>query len=395
MISIDPTVLIVMGEAIVGLIVIVAVIVVVMVKRQRRTQALLAELNNRLQQTANDRQVVYENMLGDLFEEGDDGECATVAQGLVAQENEFYGRLIEMYMKRNSSTLRQLDKHMQEFSASYTDVIADMRAKIEEGAALEASELTAQLEKMASEHEVVAREIEEVRAENERLGRDLDQAYKEIDQAMSEYSAAFRGPNGEILEKSEENEKHQGSGAEGAEVAAAVAEPAAAQEPVDENNAPPVEAGMAAAGDDEDVLAQWREALGEAETQPPDAASATPASDAPNHDAVSEPPVERQVPSAGGKGDVPAAGLLDVEDEMPSRRARAAAGAAASAPAGESAPLQGLLTAAEEDDLLAELDALGIGDDDLPELGDIRAKSEDIIDLADDGDLPGLGVEKK
>ena len=391
MISIDPTVLIVMGEAIVGLIVIVAVIVVVMVKRQRRTQALLAELNNRLRQTANERQVAYENMLGDLFEEGDDGECANVAQGLVAQENEFYGRLIEMYMKRNSSTLRQLDKHMQEFSTSYTNVIADMRAKIEEGAALEASELTAQLEKMASEHEVVAREIEEVRAENERLGRDLDQAYKEIDQAMSEYSAAFRGPNGEIIEKPEENEKHEGPGAKGAAAAPAVAEPVAAPDPVDDDNAPSAGTGMAAAGDDEDVLAQWNEALGEAETAPPDAGSGTPASDAPNHGAAGESPVESQVPSAGGVDDDSAAGLLDVKDEIPSRSARAAA----SAPAAEDVPLQGLLTAEEEDDLLAELEALGIGDDDLPELGDIRAKSEDVIDLADDGDLPGLGVEKK
>ena len=405
MISIDPTVLIVMGEAIVGLIVVVAVIVTVMIKRQRRTKALLAELENRLRQSADERQAAYENMLGDLFEEEEGEDGANVAQGMVAQENEFYGRLIEMYMKRNSSTLRKLDQHMEEFSASYTDVIAAIRGKIEEGAALEASELTAQLQKMAEEHEIVAKEMDEVRAENARLSHDLEQAYKEIDHAMTEYNAAFRGPTAE--EQSTPRQHSDGvpppPPPPEPEAPVGVADQPAVVEHHDEPRP------QSAADTDEDaLLAQWNEALDEAGAQQPDEADDVDVAPGAVSDnvAVGETAETAEPSSSVNEASVPAAGLLSVEDEIPSRDTVAEQSSAGGPSDGllsepENEPvhiadpsLNEVLSEHEEDALLAELDALGIGNDDLPELGDLRTQSPDIIELADEDDLPAGDIKK-
>ena len=110
--------------------------------------------------------------------------------------------------------------------------------------------------------------------------------------------------------------------------------------------------------------------------------------------------------SSVNEASVPAAGLLSVEDEIPSRDTVAEQSSAGGPSDGllsepENEPvhiadpsLNEVLSEHEEDALLAELDALGIGNDDLPELGDLRTQSPDIIELADEDDLPAGDIKK-
>lgn len=191
MITIDPTILIVLGEIIFALAIVIVVILVRWVMLKNRDKAAVTALEGRLTRNEDKRQEWYQNILTEGQEQPDTA-FKDMAQGWVEKENKFYGKLIEMYMHRNSTAMSSLDKLLHDYSSSYMDLVITMRDRLGQEQSNLTEETKAQIERMAEEGVKIAQEMEILRGENERLSKELASAYSEIEQAMKEYSLAFR-----------------------------------------------------------------------------------------------------------------------------------------------------------------------------------------------------------
>lgn len=191
MISIDPTILIVMGEIIFALVVVIIAILARWMMLKKRDKAAVTALEVRLTRNEDKREEWYQNILTE-GQEKPDSAFKEMAQGWVEKENKFYGKLIEMYMHRNSTAMSSLDKLLHDYSSSYMELVVMMRDQLGEKEANINEETRVQIERMAEEGVKIAQEMEVLRGENERLSKELANAYSEIEQAMKEYSMAFR-----------------------------------------------------------------------------------------------------------------------------------------------------------------------------------------------------------
>lgn len=194
MIKIDPTVLIVMGEVILALLVFVVAALVYFIKSKKRDKQAVEVLQGRLEDNVEKRQEMFEKLIGEASGNGEDedGTNRKMAQEWVDNENKFYNRLVEMYMQRNSSALKSLDKLLHEYTSSYLDLVTLMRERVETQEADFPDEMKQQLERLEQDGHKLASEVDKLKQENQRLSKELEQAYSEIDQAMREYSQAFR-----------------------------------------------------------------------------------------------------------------------------------------------------------------------------------------------------------
>lgn len=191
MISIDPTILIVMGEVIFALLVVIVIFLVRWGMSRKRDKEAVTVLEGRLSRNANTRQEWFTKMMAEGKDDIDPA-MKDMACGWVEKENKFYGRLIEMYMQRDSTAIRSLDKLLHEYSSSYLELVTNVRDQLDKEKAELSEEIKAQIEKMAGDGVKLAQEMELLHAENERLSNELAGAYAEIEQAMKEYSMAFR-----------------------------------------------------------------------------------------------------------------------------------------------------------------------------------------------------------
>lgn len=191
MISIDPTIIIIMAEVISGLLVLVIGFAVWFFKSKSRDKQAVGALEDRIKRNAPKRKEALEALLPDDDESTPESRNEVVAE-LLDKENVFYGRLIDMYVKRDSSVMEGLDKMLHGYAASYVDIVTTMRDQTVTGDTALSEEMQVQLDGMAAEGTKLAAEMDRLRKENERLSAELKSAYGEIDQAMREYSSAFR-----------------------------------------------------------------------------------------------------------------------------------------------------------------------------------------------------------
>lgn len=187
MISIDPTLIILMTEAMAVLVLIVIVLMVLMLKARRRDKAAMGELQGRLKKNAGLRHEWFESFLTEVCKYQGEGDTSadSMAKGWVQKENEFYSRVIDMYMQRNSSALRGLDKMMHEYTSSYLELVALIRNRADEEKASLSEEAK---QKLAA----LTQEMEALKADKEKITQELETAQKEINLAMREYVTAFR-----------------------------------------------------------------------------------------------------------------------------------------------------------------------------------------------------------
>ena len=194
MISIDPTLLIIMGEVMIALVVAIVAILFVFVKGKRRDQAAVQALQGKINSNASNRQAMFEDLLANSTDENEEEVVARkeMAASWVNKENEFYGRLVDMYLKRNASALKGLDKLLHEYTSSYLDLVTLMRDRVESGQIELSEEATQRLEQMAEEGERLNGRVKSLEGENRVLNKELKDAYREIEQTMREYTKAFR-----------------------------------------------------------------------------------------------------------------------------------------------------------------------------------------------------------
>ncbi len=197
MISIDPTWLIIMGEIMIALVVVVVAVLVVFVKSRRRDHAAVQTLQSKINSNAPQRQALFEQMLASTEEDSEEDAVAKkeMAASWVNKENEFYGSLVDMYLKRNATALKGLDKMLHEYTSSYLDLVTLMRDRVESGQIKLSEEAQQRLGRMAEEGERLDGRVKALEGENRILNKELKDAYREIEQTMREYTKAFR-PSG-------------------------------------------------------------------------------------------------------------------------------------------------------------------------------------------------------
>ncbi len=193
MIKIDPTLLIIIAEVVVGLVVILGAALLFFIKRRKADKQAVAELQARLKGNSGKRQEMFEEVLAKTGGDEEDSEEMLAekkgtAKEWVDKENDFYNRLVEMYMQRNSSALKSLDKLMHEYTSSYLDVVSLMRERVDVEQTVLSDELAQQLARMEADGKKLISEIDSLKGENQRLSTELEKANAEIDQAMHEYS---------------------------------------------------------------------------------------------------------------------------------------------------------------------------------------------------------------
>ncbi len=202
MISIDPTLLIIVGEVMLALVIALVALIIVFVKTRKRDQKAAKQLKGKIEGNAPKRQELFEQVLAStLDDESGDAldQRRELAANWVGKENDFYNRLVEMYLKRNSVALQGLDKLLQEYTSSYLDLVTIMRERIASGQEQVSMEAREQLEKLADEGERLNDKVKNLEGDNRRLNRELKDAYREIEQTMREYTKAFRVAGGVAL----------------------------------------------------------------------------------------------------------------------------------------------------------------------------------------------------
>ncbi len=193
MIKIDPTFLIIIAEVVAGLVAILGAVLFVFIKRRKADKQAFAELEKRLKINSAKRQEVLEEGIALSCGGGEDNdevaaENKEMAKNWCDKENAFYNRLVAMYMQRDSTALKSLDKLLHEHTSSHLDAISTIRERFD-GEQSELSEgLGQQLEILEQNGQKLASEVENLKGENQRLSEELEKAYAEIDQAMHEYS---------------------------------------------------------------------------------------------------------------------------------------------------------------------------------------------------------------
>lgn len=225
MIQIDPTILIIMGEVILALIVVIGAALIYFLKLRKRDKQAVEVLQKRLEGNAEQRQEKLEELITQAGADSEaEGSSREVAQQLVDKENGFYNRLVEIYMQRNSTALKSLDKLLHDHTSSYLDLVSLMRNRAESQQAGLPDEMKEQLGRLEQDGQKLASEVEKLKEENQRLSRELEDAYSEIDRAMREYSQVFH-PDNEAAERPDDSSVTETVDVEMAEAMAEEMEP--------------------------------------------------------------------------------------------------------------------------------------------------------------------------
>ncbi len=202
MIKIDPFLLIIFAEVVVGLIVILGVITAVFIKRKNKDKALLKLLNERLKDDPDKRQSVLEESIAKSCGDDETNEVATaenkeIAKKMAETEGAFYSRLVTMYTQRDSNALKSLDKLLHEYTSSHLASVSQMRERIDAEQADISEELGTQMERLEQNGQALASEVEKLKNENKSLSGELEKAHAEVEMAMQEYARmAVKGSSG-------------------------------------------------------------------------------------------------------------------------------------------------------------------------------------------------------
>lgn len=193
MIKVDPTLLIIIAEVVVGLVVILAAVLFFFIKRRKADKQALADLNKHLKTDTDKRQKVLEESIAKSCGGGENNdEVATeneeMAKKWCDKENAFYSRLVTMYIQRDSTALKSLDKLLHEYTSSHLDAVAMVRERFDAERSELSEELGQRLEKLEQDGQTLASEVGALKDENQRLSTELEKANTEIDQAMDEYT---------------------------------------------------------------------------------------------------------------------------------------------------------------------------------------------------------------
>lgn len=199
MISIDPAILLIIGEVMLALLAGIGLISFLFVRNRKRDKAAIEVLESRLKKNSSTREQMYSEMIksasSDEEAEVDNEEDEAFkeqAKEWVKKENKLYGHLIDMYVKRDTAMVSSLDKLLHEYTSSYLDVVVDMRTRLNEQQISMDEETQATLSRLEAQGEVLRQELEGLKEENARLAKELQNAENEIDQTVREYASAFR-----------------------------------------------------------------------------------------------------------------------------------------------------------------------------------------------------------
>jgi len=193
MIKIDPTLLIILAEVVAGLVAILGTVLFVFIKRRKTDKQAFAELEKRIKTNSAKRQQVLEESIAlSCGGEEDNDEVAAenkeIAKKWGDKESAFCNRLVAMYMQRDSTALKSLDKLLHEHTSSHLEAISTIRERFDGEKSALSEELGQQLERLEQNGQKLASEVENLKGENQRLSEELEKAYAEIDQAMHEYT---------------------------------------------------------------------------------------------------------------------------------------------------------------------------------------------------------------
>lgn len=199
MIKIDPAVLFIMGEVILALIVVmVGLIVFIWKSRKKERDSVSAadELRAHIKNSAPERQEWFQQLLTECIESSDPEANRELAAHWVERQDLFYTQLLAMYLKRDAAALRGFDKNVEANHGVYHELIALIRARIDESRETIPAAAAEQLEQLGAEKERLSAAVLTLEQENQRLNSEVLAATKEMDQAMREYSVAFRPGSG-------------------------------------------------------------------------------------------------------------------------------------------------------------------------------------------------------
>ncbi len=193
MIKIDPFLLIIFAEVVVGLVVILGAVTVVFIKRKNKDKLVLKVLQARMKDDTSKRESVLEESIAISCGDGEDNEAAVaenkeIAKKMAETESAFYSRLVTMYTQRDSTALKSLDKLLHEYTSSHLESVSQMRERIDAEQENISEELGRQMEVLEQNGQTLALEVEKLKVENKNLSGDLEKAHAEIDMAMQEYT---------------------------------------------------------------------------------------------------------------------------------------------------------------------------------------------------------------
>ncbi len=191
MISIDPSIMIVMGEMILVLVVAIGAFAYISLKSRRLNKQAVVELNERLKQNSGKRKEWFTTFLNDVCQNEGEQSIDELAAEWVEEENQFYEKLINIYLSRNSKAMCGLDEILNEHTSSYLKFVSMMQDRMEG----ERAEFSADTKEKLIE---VTTELDVLRTEKEVLNQKLEEAYKDVDLALKEYTSAFRPASGGV-----------------------------------------------------------------------------------------------------------------------------------------------------------------------------------------------------
>ena len=189
MIELNSVFVVLMAEALAGLVLLVLVFLLFSRKKNSGEQTAANKLIDKLEDTENVKAKELGNMIAENCNIAPD-----VVKGLLdeisASERVLYQQMIQMFLKKDIKLLKDMDQYIDNISDPYCKIIRHSLANVDESGALEAAE----------------EKIERLMQQTERLGEQLTVAMNTMDEISAEYTRVFSGTQTELeLENSSKN----------------------------------------------------------------------------------------------------------------------------------------------------------------------------------------------
>lgn len=185
MTQINSMLLLVLGELLLVTAVVSVVMVVVLMLRKRRDHSAVLALVGKIKEDEKRRLDETNKIMGHHY--GLEGEALeTIVKKIAREEKLFYQTLINLYLKRDSGVLKNLNVQFEGAVEPYRSLKL-LKA--------EASDATSEMDAESSA------EIERLKTENGRLSEELRITMDTMGRMLTEYSSMFAGGSGEELDK--------------------------------------------------------------------------------------------------------------------------------------------------------------------------------------------------
>lgn len=183
MIELDTALIILMVEALVGLVLLAIVLLFLFAKRKKREHVAANELITRLEEA----EIKRSKKLGELIKENceiDNNQLQEILREIRNCEHALYQQILQIFLQRDAALLKEIDRAINKLANPYCRILQESNGLVDPGSIEELERAKAQ--------------ISQLKKEGKQLAEQLEKALHTMDEISTEYTRVFSGKQTEL-----------------------------------------------------------------------------------------------------------------------------------------------------------------------------------------------------